>query len=72
MAKQLATIVRCTDRMTAYEHMMRDNCTTCAPYWDIVAICPTHRRKLNAQTGYCKDCRKYLDMTPYEEALTTA
>jgi len=68
MPKLLATIVKCTDRLTKFEHAMRDGCSTCAPFWDVVPLCPTHRRKLNS-TDYCKDCKKFLDMTPYEDAL---
>ena len=60
--KELATIVHCTDRMTDYEHSMRDFCSTCAPYWDRVPICPTDRVKLNSPSGYCRKCKKYFDL----------
>lgn len=64
MTKAMAEVDKCTNYTSSHEHSMRDYCWTCAPYWDIVPLCPTHRRKL-ATSGYCKDCRRYYDMTTY-------
>lgn len=38
-------------------HAMRDNCWSCAPWWEVYPVCPTHRLKLN-ETGYCKTCKR--------------
>ena len=65
MAKPMADVARCTDRISNEEHMMRDYCSTCAPYWNVVALCPEHRIKLNPATGYCRKCRRYYDMELY-------
>ncbi len=49
--------------MTEGEHMMLDNCWNCAPFWWIVPICPTHKRKLNASSGYCKECKQFYQLS---------
>ncbi len=44
-----------------YGHSMRDFCSSCAPFWSRIPLCPTHRRKLNT-SGFCKSCKKYYDL----------
>lgn len=45
-----------------YAHSMRDNCWSCAPFWETYPTCPTHGRKLS-DTGYCRDCRKHYALS---------
>lgn len=56
-----AEIITCS-KGNETEHAYRDNCYTCAPWWDKYPICPTHKRKLT-QAGYCKECRHFYDIT---------
>lgn len=73
MSKQMALVDRCTNHMTPYEHDMRDNCWTCAPFWDVVPLCPVqlpyHPRKLN-ESGYCRGCHRYYDLGDYRSELS--
>lgn len=41
-----------------FGHSMRDNCSSCAPYWEQYPACPICDRKL-ARSMYCGNCRKY-------------
>ena len=60
-----------------YIHSMRDNCSSCAPYWESVPVCPTDNVKLrqtatkydpNAPVkGYCRTCRKHFDITEHHD-----
>lgn len=48
------------------EHMRRDNCWNCAPFWRFVPLCPYPRngqpcRAKLKSSGYCKKCKKYAD-----------
>lgn len=43
------------------EHNNLDNCWSCAPYWWIIPVCPTHNWKLK-ESGWCKKCKKYYKM----------
>ena len=58
--KQKAKWVKCTGE--AHSNPYIDNCMVCLPYWGEYATCPDCGRKLNHDTGFCKDCRKYYDM----------
>jgi len=54
-----ASTYRCTDHMSHYEHDMRDGCSTCAPYWDEVPMCPDCSTKLSeGASGKVFTCRK--------------
>ncbi len=71
-----ARMVKCPEYETSpYEHSMRDNCWTCAPYWETIPVCPVHGGKLRQTTtipgynntgeriggtkGYCRVCKKH-------------
>ena len=55
-----------------YYHSMRDNCWSCAPYWERIPVCPTDGKRLNptkttgyyaeAVNGYCRTCRCHFDI----------
>ncbi len=61
--KTRAVWVKCAgyDPANPLAHDMRDGCTTCAPWWEDVPLCPLHRTKLR-QSGYCVKCRKFYDL----------
>ena len=55
-------------------HSMRDHCWNCAPFWEVVPLCPEYKPaegisrnhsgghgKLT-DTGYCKACKKHYDI----------
>lgn len=42
--------------------MMRDGCMVCAPWWWEVPYCPKCGWKLKV-SGWCKECRKFRDVT---------
>ncbi len=44
-----------------YGHAMRDNCWSCAPFWEKIPTCPEDHGKLSP-TGYCKQCRKHFQI----------
>ena len=55
-------------------HAMRDNCWSCAPFWERVPLCPLsdangghmdRTRKLTTN-GYCKACRKHFALFDHE------
>lgn len=41
-------------------HAMRDGCTSCAPFWGRIPVCPHCRHKLHRRgRTKCKGCNKY-------------
>ena len=67
----LATTVKCpsAEEGGAYEHTRRDHCTTCAPFWENIAVCEQgHKLKPSEhdglyrpghEKGFCTKCRKF-------------
>lgn len=39
-----------------FNHSMRDNCTSCAPFWEQYPVCPVCDKRLNSEL-YCKHCK---------------
>lgn len=56
-----ATWTTCPGMWDPREHMMRDYCTTCAPYWETYPTCPHCGRKLE-KTGKtkCRGCKTFV------------
>ncbi len=69
--KQKAIIISCGDRVGQFEHSMRDNCYSCAPFWDLYPICPISKHKLS-NSGFCKACKKYFDISNRDKATVQA
>ena len=49
-------------------HSMRDNCWSCAPYWEKYPTCPIHGQmilttKTNNKIAWCHKCRKHYDIS---------
>lgn len=42
-------------------HDMRDYCSSCAPWWATLPVCPVDGQRL-PHSGWCKKCRKYYDV----------
>jgi hypothetical protein len=63
-----------------YGHSMRDGCSSCAPYWETIPICPRDDKRLEPTPGatgkgYCRTCRRHFSTTPpgsAEEAAAQA
>lgn len=60
MAKQQAVMVVCPGVVNdgIAGHMMRDTCSSCAPFWEQYPTCPSCQRKLTTKL-YCKECKKH-------------
>ena len=41
-----------------FYHSMRDNCYSCAPFWEQYPTCPVHGTKLSSGL-FCRQCKKY-------------
>ena len=66
MAKSMAEIARCSDLSSPYEHEMRVYCSTlCTVLGPRGVVRREDYVQLDPQTGYCRKCRRYFDMTPY-------
>ena len=67
----VAVYVDCPGMSDPRAHMMRDHCSTCAPYWERIPTCPVDGVKLRERTqmpagewkpetkGYCRTCKKH-------------
>lgn len=67
-----ATWVPCSGVVSEgkYAHAMRDYCSSCAPFWEKVPLCPTGHRLTD--TGYCKTCKIHCSLSEggkYENLL---
>jgi len=64
MAKIKAIYVDCAGVVNDGEsgHMMRDYCSSCAPFWARIPTCPINNKKLTIK-GFCSTCRKYYDIS---------
>lgn len=59
--KPLAIWIKCNGE--AHTNPFIDNCGICMPYWEEYPTCPMCNRKIiNSRTGWCKTCKKYIDM----------
>lgn len=48
-------------RAGRFEHQMRDHCSTCAPWWERIPICPNCKRKLlKYGRTKCKGCNQFI------------
>lgn len=45
-----------------FAHSMRDGCCSCAPYWEEFPTCSFCNKKIVADSGFCKVCRKYHNL----------
>ena len=45
-------------------HAMRDECWSCAPFWEVIPICSicTSPRMRLRESGWCGYCRRYYDV----------
>lgn len=59
-SNQVATMVVCpgvtNDGIAG--HSMRDQCHSCAPFWEQYPICPDCKKKLTSKL-YCQTCRTH-------------
>jgi len=64
-----AVWVKCPGMSDPFAHSMRDNCTSCAPFWEDVPTCPDCGGKL-LKTGRakCQKCKKYITVTGREDS----
>lgn len=70
--KPLAVMVVCPGVVNdgLVGHSMRDNCYSCAPWWEQYPTCPIHNTMLSNDL-FCKQCKKYyakplrLDLKEY-------
>ena len=70
MAKQNATIVKCTGE--AHSNPFIDNCGVCMPWWRQVPNCPTDGTKLlpkgygtgniDLNDGFCRTCKRHFEV----------
>ena len=51
----------CAGMADPREHMMRDHCWNCAPFWERIPVCPNCGRKLE-KTGKtkCRGCGTFV------------
>lgn len=50
-----------------YYHDLRDGCSSCAPFWLYIPMCPVDSKSLT-ETGYCKTCGKHYEFRPETDA----
>lgn len=85
-ATQAATWVKCPGfDSDPYEHTMRDNCWSCAPFWEWIPTCPVDGTTLRHQRDrqhfydendrfqytpcYCRTCRKHYDINNHPDRV---
>jgi hypothetical protein len=63
VSMELAIWLECPEvvRLGHREHLLRDICYTCMPYWEMYPICPHDRTRFNK--GYCETCKNEFDLS---------
>lgn len=44
-----------------YGHSLRDYCTSCAPFWEKLPVCPVDSERL-LPSGFCRKCRHFYSL----------